>query len=290
MQGLEIYTFVLCLIVFILFSATFTFFIVALIKMNLSLILLGHEDENIKKERLAPPKRSKLSVIETAVSLIMCILLVLLFIFSVYVNLQDGKYFEKIPTVNVVASGSMDKKHPVNTYLAENSLDDQFSTFDLVFTYKVPPVEELELYDIVVYETDGILVIHRIVGIEPPNSVHPDEYWFTCKGDAMERIDRFPVKYEQMRGIYRGERIPFVGSIVSFLQSPAGILSILLVVFGIIGTTVAEKKLSAARQARYEIILSLEHPEDAEGNEEPEAAEEAEEGETTETTEEHKDA
>ena len=259
MEGIEIYTFLLCFIVFTLLTGIFTVFIVSLIKMGITLTLSGHDDEDILTEQNAPAKKkSVLSYIETAVSLLLCILFILAFVFSLYVNVQDEKHFDNIPTINVVKSSSMSKKHKANTYLTENNLNNQFSTFDIILTYKIPSPDQLNLYDIVVYEADDELrVIHRIIYIEPPNSLHPEEYWFTCKGDANENPDRFPVRYNQLRGIYRGERIPYVGTFVSFMQSPAGILCILLIIFAIITMPIAERKILKARKERYEDILDI---------------------------------
>ena len=254
MTGFELYVFFLCLTVFILLTGVFTFFIVTLIKLNIKLVESGSEDELIIKERQNPPKKSGLAWIETAVSLVLCILFVLSFAFSIYVRFQEEKYYDGIPTINVVASSSMETKHKSNTYLVEYDLNDQFSTFDLIITYKVPPAEELQTFDIVVYEAEGMMIIHRIIDIEPPNSAHPDEYWFTCKGDALENTDRFPVRYSQIKGIYRGERVPFVGSFVAFMQSPAGLLCILLILFGFIAAPIAEKTFEKAKAKRYEII------------------------------------
>ncbi len=257
MEGIEIYTFFLCLIVFVLLTGVFTFFIVSLMKMGITLMLSGHDDEAILKERNNTPKKSKLSYVENAITLFICVLLILTFIFSIVVNLRDDIYFENIPTINVVNSGSMSKKNKKNTYLTEYNLNDQFSTFDVILIYKVPPASELKRFDIVLYETDNMRIIHRIIDIEPPNAVHPEEYWFTCKGDSNESIDRFPVRYDQIKGIYKGERIPFIGSFISFLQSPAGILCIILVLFGIIAIPIAEKKLLKAREERYEELLDI---------------------------------
>lgn len=256
MQGIEAYAFVLSLIVFVMLAGLSIFFIATLIKMSISLIRLGNDDEEIKKGKQVKGSSCLFSFIEGVVSIVLCALLVLAFAFSVFVSVSKESYIEGIPTVQVVSSSSMSKKNEKNTYLTEYNLNDQLSTFDLVLTYKIPPAEEIERFDIVVYERDGILVLHRVIDIEPPNAVHPDEYWFTCKGDALENIDTFPVRYGQLKGIYRGQRIPFVGSFISFMQSPAGILCVLLVLFGTIATPIAEKKLQKERDARYEIIMA----------------------------------
>jgi hypothetical protein len=102
---------------------------------------------------------------------------------------------------------------------------------------------DLKLYDVVLYEVDGILLSHRIVGIEEPNEKHPDQRYFLLQGDAVESPDRFPVKYEQIKGIWRGEKIPFIGSFVLFMQSPAGWLCVLLVIVSMIATPRMEKKI-----------------------------------------------
>ena len=133
----------------------------------------------------------------------------------------------------------------------------------MLLTYEVPPEEALELYDIVVYEVEGKMVLHRIIGIEEPNLNHPNERYFLCQGDALERPDRFPVLYSQIHGIYRGEKIPFVGSFILFMQSPAGWLYILLVIFALVATPIVERKLLEEQQKR--LALMGIHSDDAEG-------------------------
>ena len=99
-----------------------------------------------------------------------------------------------------------------------------------------------------------MFVIHRIVGIEKPNEQHPNAWHFLLQGDAVETPDRFPVLYEQMQGIYEGERVPFVGSFVLFMQSPAGWLCILLVLFAMIATPIVEKKLISEINQRIAVM------------------------------------
>ncbi len=134
------------------------------------------------------------------------------------------------------------------------NLNDQLHTFDLIFTQELPGEFELELYDIVVYEYRGELIIHRVIGIEEPNASHPEHRHFLLRGDSVKWSDEFPVLYEQMRAIYKGNRIPFVGSFFAFMQSPAGYLCLLLVVFAMIATPLMEKKLKVATAARLKEI------------------------------------
>ncbi len=253
MSGFDVYVFILCLIVFLLLTAIFTFFTVYFIKVSLKLIRLGAEDEKIKIEyekTLTVSKRTKaLSFLDKVFSVVVCVLIIAVFGVSACVNVESAKIVGDVPVVQVVQSSSMATRYEGNEYLFKNNVTDQIQTFDLVTIHKLPDEMDLKLYDIVVYEVDDMLVIHRIVGIEEPNAEHSERY-FRLQGDAVHYPDKYPVKYSQMKGIYRGERIPFIGSFVMFMRSPAGYLCILLVLFVLIALPIAEKKILKAKMAR----------------------------------------
>lgn len=247
----ELYVFFLCLIVFVLLTALFSYMLAVILKQMVRLIRAGLEDRAIEKEFNRTKSRKTVSkALSCLVSAIVCAALLVAFIFSLYVNIQEDSYLPGLPTLKVVTSSSMASKFQNNTYLFEHGLNDQVEVYDLLLTYGIPPEEELALYDIVIYEIDGKMVLHRIIGIEEPNEAHPNARHFLLQGDALERPDRFPVLYEQMRGIYRGERIAFVGSFILFMQSPAGWLCILLVIFALVSTPILEKKIRAEENKR----------------------------------------
>lgn len=255
MTDYEIYIFILCFIVFAMFTIVFTFMIKEIAKMRLKLIRHGLEDEEIKNEYHRNKRKGCAgTVLGKIVSLLLCLALCAAFVFSAYMNLTEEKAPNGIPSLKVVMSDSMAKKNEKNTYLFENGLNDQLQTFDIIVTHHLPAEEDLELYDIVVYKQDDLFVIHRIVGIEKPNEQHPNAWHFLLQGDAVETPDRFPVLYEQMQGIYEGERVPFVGSFVLFMQSPAGWLCILLVLFAMIATPIVEKKLISEINQRIAVM------------------------------------
>jgi len=256
MSAFDVYIFCLCMVVCVALAGTFSYLIARLYKLTVRLIRLGQEDEPIKIEY---KKQTKVSCLyraaERIISIVICAVLLVMFLFSVYVSVQKDMCFgDKIPTMRVVMSGSMAKKLECNEYLYENNLNDQFDTFDLLFVYCPPDAFELEMYDVVVYEIDGIDVIHRIVGIEEPNESHPEERYFLIQGDAVEVPDRFPVHYSQIKAIYRGERIPFVGSFIFFLQSPAGWICILLVIIAMIASSFVDKNLDKEKNQRLRFM------------------------------------
>lgn len=228
-----------------------------LVKNALKIIGAGLDDEKIKQEYLAEQNKKKDKFLDTcnnAIIILICVLLLCALCFSLYSRFTQNSKVGVVPTVKAVETGSMETKHKDNTYLEQNNLNDQISTFDLVVLHQLPAEEDLQLYDIVVYETKGYFVIHRIVGIEEPNDKHPNERWFVLHGDANKYADEFPVTYSQMCSIYRGERIPFAGAFVMFMQSPAGMLCCLLVIFAVVALPIVERKVQQAIDARLAIM------------------------------------
>ncbi|MBQ2768858.1 MAG: S24/S26 family peptidase [Clostridia bacterium] len=256
MTSYEKYVFILCLIVFTLLTLVFSCMLATVTKQGLRLIRAGAEDKRIYTEYLRSVRRGKKKTgwLKRIITVFFALLLIAVFSVTIYMQITENKQTTEIPALRVVQSESMSDKYEKNTYLFENDLNDQFSRFDVVVTYQLPKEEDLKLYDIVVYEVDDVLLIHRIVGIEEPNKNHPDERWFVLQGDLVERADKFPVRYEQMKAIYRGERIPYVGSFILFLQSPAGYLCLILIVVEMIASPLMTKKLDKAEKERLEVI------------------------------------
>lgn len=258
MTNYEIYVFFLCLVVFVLLTSLSVVCLTIITRLSLRLIQSGAEDEKILKEFQKTKHKKYQSkyakIFDFAVSGTVCLLTVSALVCSVAIRCTEDSRCGALPTYRVVKTASMAEKNPKNTYLFTNNITDQIQTFDLICTEKLPDEMDLKLYDIVVYETDGMLIVHRIVGIEEPNEAHPGCRHFKLQGDAVDASDRFPVLYEQMRAIYRGNRIPFVGSFVLFMQSPAGWICTLLIVVAIIAAPILDKKLESSRDNRFKII------------------------------------
>ena len=257
MGSYETYVFFLCLIVFLLLTGVSIFAISTIVKQLVKLIRLGGEDNALKIEYVEMLEGKRGTFVEKIVSYIFCAIFLVFSVGVLYINVTQNSYSKDIPNLTVVKTKSMEEKNPKNEYLYLYNLDNQISAFDLIFVYEKPSQEDLKLYDIVVYEVDGVLLVHRIVQIEEPNQAHPNERWFLCQGDAVDAPDRFPVKYSQMKGIYNGIKIPYIGSFILFMQSPAGWLCMLLIVGVMIVSPILDQKLLTARQDRYLILTNI---------------------------------
>ena len=262
MSNYQIYVLILCLIVFALIVSLAVSCINMVMRLQLRVIDSGLDDQKILEEHHKKQNKKKTNkyvrILDYAFSGIVCLVLTVTLVCSLIISARDDKTVGSIPVWRIVNTGSMAEKNPKNTYLTENGLDDQIQTFDLICTEKLPDEMELEVYDIVVYEVDGMLIVHRIVEIEEPNESHPDCRYFRLQGDAVDSPDRFPVLYEQMRAIYSGDRIPFIGSFITFMQSPAGWLCTLTVVAAMVLTPILESILQKAKNKRLAIYLAPE--------------------------------
>ena len=257
MTAHDIYIFLLCLVVFTLLTALFSVLITYIVRLLIRIIRGGLEDKAIIEEyEKEKSVKENNSFWDSLFSTLFCVAMFAVFAFSLCAKIDENKVAGGIPQFRVVLSQSMSKKYEKNDYLFKNNLNDQFDMFDLIVTEKLPDEFDLELYDIVVYEVDDSLVVHRIVEIEEPNEKHPNERWFRLQGDFVQYQDKFPVKYEQMKAIYTGTHIPFVGSFFAFMQSPAGYLCILLVLFGVFAVPYVERKIGDEREKRWQLIIS----------------------------------
>lgn len=260
MKGFELFLTLLCLIVLVCLVTFFTILIVIIGKQQIRLIRNGHEDSKIKKSVVQ--KNNKFSkgcaICERVLSILLCTFLFVVLVVSIALGVAgENRVVKGIPATKVVSSTSMSIKYEKNAYLFENNLNDQLQLFDVVVLHELPKEEDIKLYDVIVYETlEGVLIIHRVIDIEEPNEKHPNERWFQFKGDANGAYDRFPVKYSQMRGIYKGERVPQVGSFVFFMQSPAGIICFIVAIFALIVMPFVDDKFRKEECER--IVLMIE--------------------------------
>jgi hypothetical protein len=262
MIGFELYVLFLCIFVFIALTGLFAFLIFYIGKQRAIVISNGLDDAGIakkitKKLNKRSTKAGKIfAITEKVASIIICAFLCFVMIIVGISSCRGDQKVDSLPAIKVIASTSMSERYEKNTYLFNNDLNDQLQLFDVVILHSLPPEDELELYDIVVYEhISGALLIHRIVGIEEPNASHPDERHFLLQGDAVHYPDSFPVRYSQMRSIYEGQRVPNIGSFVYFMQSPAGIICLILIITSMILMPIADNFLIKKEYARVLILI-----------------------------------
>ena len=252
----ETYIIAVCVIVFTMFVLVFSTIIGMIQRLTLRLVRFGGMDYEIEREiarslRCSSGVCAKISkIVNVFLSFILLVIFGVAFLLSLAAADDPNAKVGSIPQMKIVLSQSMSKQHEKNTYLKENDLNNQFAMYDMLLIRELPAEEELELYDVIVYEIEGELVVHRIIGIEEPNAKHSERH-FLLKGDASPYEDKFPVTYSQMRGIWEGEHVKFIGSFFLFMQSPGGYLCMILAVFAAIVAPILEGGLWKAKKRRW---------------------------------------
>lgn len=155
-----------------------------------------------------------------------------------------------------------------------------FNKNDLIIIQTVDP-DELAVDDIITYMTkEGDIVTHRIIGILSKEEAriasgftyNEGEKIFETRGDANNgQVDYYGVTYEQIIGKY-SFRVPNVGGIAMFIQSPVGVVVLLgipiLVIVGLdLIKKTQEKKQSDSKQAELEAEIARLKAQQSDSNE-----------------------
>ena len=155
-----------------------------------------------------------------------------------------------------VSSGSMSFKHPVNEYLDENNLNNQFNTYDLIIVETVENEDDLKPFDVIVFlDNNGKLTIHRIIEINL-NENGVNEY--ITRGDSNNTNDTFVSTFKDIKGKYTDERIPFIGAFVLFFQSLMGIITVVILICCIMIFDNQNNKILIEKQNRLEKFKDVE--------------------------------
>lgn len=90
--------------------------------------------------------------------------------------------------------------------IGSGSMEPKISKGDITIVKKIKDVSSLQLGDVLVYEKEQKVVVHRIVDIKQQNN----QFIFTTKGDANNDDDNYPVYESDVIGIVKF-KIKFLG-------------------------------------------------------------------------------
>lgn len=254
----EIISLVITIIGLASFAAIFTLLYRSNAKAQIADIEAGKRDselldEVIYERREEVKKQKKITaVLKTVFFYVIIIIFAPLFVFSIVNRITGNTMMIGNKTVMVVASGSMSEKNEVNTYLVSNDLNNQFQTYDIIVLEKVVNASDIQLYDVVAYKNDeGTNVIHRIIAINADGS-------YITRGDANNGSDRYNPTFSDIIGRYNEQRARGIGILVMFLQSYAGIITIISLFYCLIMIDRVSERIQSAKNKRtkeLEVII-----------------------------------
>lgn len=130
-----------------------------------------------------------------------------------------------IINVTLIVKGIVDEDHVPDfagyspLIVLSDSMVPTIYSGDLIIVKTIDP-PEVEVGDVISFKEDEAVITHRIVAIETTPS---GQLQFTTKGDVNSTEDIKKVSQEDLVGEYI-VRIPGVGTVAMFLQTPTGLI------------------------------------------------------------------
>ena len=242
MSAVEIITLFITILCLVSFCAVFTILFNHYYKSNIDSVSSGKEDieliDNAIDEEKEKQSKSKKAwrLVGKIFSYVLLGVVFAFFVFSLASKIQNNTMLFGDSTLVVIASGSMSEKN--NDIIKKHpELNNQFDTYDIIGITKYQKQEEISLFDVVAYKNKkNITIVHRIVEIHTDEKT--GEVSYLTQGDTNLYADNTSnsqyagyLTYDKIIGKYDGRRIKGLGIFVIFLQSPAGIVTVLSVVY-----------------------------------------------------------
>lgn len=237
MSNIDVISLIVTIICLLSFSIVFTILFRHYYLYNIENVKKGNVDieliENAKKIKEAKTNKRKIvtNIISKVISYIVFALIIIVFAFSLYSRFSGNSIPFGNSSLIVIASGSMSEKNEDNSYL--QNINNQFNTYDIIGITKYNNQEEIELYDVVAFKNDeGTTIVHRIIEILDVNGKEA----YITRGDSNNTSDNGVqyedyLTYDNIIGYYNGTRIQSVGIFIVFLQSNAGIITIIAIAY-----------------------------------------------------------
>lgn len=209
------------------------------------------------RQKHVQKRRKVISLIRTVAFYFIIITIIPIFAFSILNKIMGDKISIGGNTVMVVATGSMGYKNEANGYLFTYDLNNQFQQYDIIVLEKIEK-KDIRLYDVIAYRNDRQMnIIHRIIDIE-----YGSKTKYVTRGDIYDesKTDTYKPVFDDVIGRYTGKKIQGIGIFVLFLQSYAGIITVISLVYCLLMIDKTAEKINKAQQDRiYKLEEALDY-------------------------------
>lgn len=191
-------------------------------------------------------RRKVIGLIRTIAFYLVIIIIVPIFAFSLVNKVMGNVMMVGNKAVMVIPTDSMSYKNEANSYLFNRNLNNQIQPYDIIVLEKVSK-SDIKMYDVIAYKNDkGVNIVHRIIDI--------DGNKYTTRGDIYDssKTDLYKPVFDDVIGRYTGKRIPGVGIFIMFLQSYAGIITVVSLVYCLLMIDRTAEKINKVQQERID--------------------------------------
>ena len=171
---------------------------------------------------------------------------------------QGDQIYINNTTYLTILTGSMEEKHEDNSYLIDNNLNNQIIQYSLVGIDKVNSEEDIELYDVLAYKHDDIIILHRVVEIK---SNEDNETIYTLRGDSNNASLSYEkeLKFEDFIGKYNGFQNYGAGVFITYIKSEIGLIALSSAFVFIFLATIAEERINKSYKNRLDYFIVCPH-------------------------------
>lgn len=191
------------------------------------------------------------NVFATIFAAVLYIFFLAVLVAAIAIRVNGDQLFINGSSYLVIKTDSMETVNPKNDYINANNLNDRIYQYSLI---TIKQKEEIELYDIVAFKIDDVIIVHRVVEINEVDG----NLFYTCRGDAnpaslFEEID---IPKDHILGVYTGYQDNLLGHFVIYFQSGIGLISIIVALLVVLAYNHYYNKIERLYDDRYVVLIS----------------------------------
>ena len=192
--------------------------------------------------------------------------IIIVFLFGVFsvgltYRVNNDNLFINDTTYLTILTGSMETKNEKNDYLEKYDLNNQITQYSLVGITKVEDLNEIKLWDIIAYEHEGNIILHRVIDIYTDDE-DPSIICFKLRGDANSASLSYEEKIckNDIVGKYNGFQNYGLGVFLTYIKSEIGFIALLGAAVFLFLATFAEDMVNKAYKIRIDYLIDESNP------------------------------
>lgn len=196
---------------------------------------------------------SKLHIVMDVVSGVIIAFLLAIFITGLTYRINNDNLFIGNTTYMTILTSSMEEKNEDNDYLLTYDLNDQITQYSLIGIDKINSEADIELYDILAYKHDDIVIVHRVVEIKENDK---GETIYRLQGDSNPSSLNYEkeLTFDDFIGKYNGYQNYGLGVTLTYIKSNIGIIAILGAAIFLFLATYAEEMINNEYKTRLLLL------------------------------------
>lgn len=200
------------------------------------------------------------NIISNSIVGIFLVALIGFFVWATVMKSNDQTTYFGDKTYLVIQTSSMASINDSNKYLKDGSIDSKdrmntrISQYAFIGIDKFKSEDQIKVYDIVAFRMDDKIIVHRVYSIGEEKDGHK---LFTFRGDAnpASMSGEINVTSDRIVGIFDGYQNQILGSIVIYIQSGTGLISVFAIAIVLMVYIFYYDRIDLRLTERYEALM-----------------------------------